>query len=82
MDIEGFVVALTKLFKQHRWNDIDGGDYQALLIKHGLAIERPATEKDCKLDWASEYGVEVGDSIIVDSEEFSKLMGEEGSHDN
>ena len=76
MDIEAFVIDLTKLFKRQDWDDIDGCDYQDLLIKHGLAIERPATEEDCKLNWASEYGVEVGDTIIVDSEEFSKLMKE------
>jgi hypothetical protein len=44
--------------------DIDGGELQELLIKHGLMVEAPATAEDCAMEWAQEWGICPGDTIL------------------
>jgi len=63
MDKDGFLKAFLEKWVEHDWQDVDGGDLHELCHKHGLSYERPATEEDCKLQWAQDWGVEVGDPI-------------------
>ena len=76
MDKDGFIAALVALWREHWCEDIDGGDFQALLIKHGLASEGPATKEDCATEWADEYGVQPGDTVLHDHPDLAALMKE------
>ncbi len=76
MDKDGFIAAVVALWREHWCGDIDGADFQELLVKHGLASEGPATEEDCATDWAQEYGVEVGDMFLHDHPDLVALMKE------
>ena len=79
MDKDGFIVAVVALAiaaREHGCMDIDGGDLQDLLGKHGLAIESPATGEDCKGDWGQEYGVELGDTVLHYHPTLTALMKE------
>ncbi len=55
-------------------SDIEGGHFQDLLLRHGFAIERPATDADCATERAEEEEWEVGDTIIAWSDEMLRLM--------
>ena len=58
------LLALAGELIRRSWTvDIDGGELQDMLVKHGILHEVPATEVDCAEDWAQEYGVELGDPI-------------------
>ena len=70
MDIEAFAIDLVNFWREHDCMDIDGADFQGMLVKHGLVIERPATQEDCEEEWAQEYGTEIGDPVFLNSSEF------------
>lgn len=63
VQLAGFVKDLLALWSED-YSDIDGADFQGLLVKHELVKERPATEEDCKTEWAQEYGLEPGDTML------------------
>ncbi len=76
MDKDGFIAAIVTLWREHDCMDIDGGDFQNVLVAHGLASEGPATEEDCATDWGRDYGVEVGDTVLHDHPDLAALMKE------
>ena len=76
MDKDGFTAAVVALWREHDCMDIDGANFQDLLVKHGLASEGPATKEDCETDWAQEYGVELGDTVLHDHPDLLALMKE------
>jgi len=55
---------------------IDGGDLQEQMIEHGLLIERPATEDDCKTDVGLDYGLRPGDTWIETSPDLVAMLGQ------
>ena len=63
MDKDAFLGELIGKWRERDCTDIDGGDMQDLLEKHGLIEITPATEEDCKEEWAQEYGIEPGDPV-------------------
>lgn len=73
MDVSAFVIELVTRCREDFCSDIDGADLQDLFVRHGLMTERPATPEDCEAEWAQEYGVDVGDTILVDTDEFTAL---------
>ena len=75
-DKDGFVVAVVGLWREHACMEIDGADFQTLLIKYGLATEGSATEADCKEDWAKEWDIEPGDPMLIYHPDLSALMKE------
>lgn len=78
-DIEAFVVELIADYRWHNCMDIDGGDFHELCIKHGLMVERPATAEDlADEDWAHEFGVEEGDTIVTDSPWLTEVKARRG----
>lgn len=73
LDIEGFVIELIELVdtrEEYTGCDIDGSYFQDMLIKYGIALERPATEADCEKGWACELGYQPGDPILLYTDEF------------
>ena len=64
MDKDGFIVAVVQLWQDGQCMDIDGGDFQDLLLKHELATEVPATAADCETEEAQDWGVEPGDLML------------------
>lgn len=74
MDKDAFLAELIAGYWEHDCMDIDGGDFQDLLLKHGLAKEAPATEEDCKEEWALEYGYEPGDPMIKYDPEIQSMV--------
>lgn len=74
MDLKPFVRDLLLAHHYADFYDIDSGDFQDLLVKHGLCIERSATEDDCAQEWAQEYEYQVGDDIIVYADEIKALI--------
>ena len=66
-DIEAFIIDLIADWRHYSCCDIDGGDFQELCVKHGVLVERPATAEDVAEDWAQEYGIEMGETVVVDS---------------
>ncbi len=75
MDKDGFIAAAVRLWRMQDC-EFDGADFQELLVKHGLASEGPATEEDCATEWAQEYGVEVGETVLHDHPDLMALMKE------
>ena len=71
MNLAGFVIEIVD--KSREWMDIDGGDLQEMLEKHGIIVRQPATETDCEEEWAQEYGIEPGDTILRDAPELTSL---------
>jgi len=65
MNLEAFIVELTNLWTDHDHMDIDGADFQDMLVKHGLLLETKATAEDCETEYAQDYGVEIGDPWCV-----------------
>ena len=64
MNKDAFIADVVDLWKDHYCMDIDGGNFQDLMVKHGLATEVLATEADCETDWARDYGLELGDPML------------------
>ena len=64
MKKDAFIVAVVSLWTDHDRMDIDGCEFQNLMIEHGLATEVPATEADCETDWGQDYGLELGDPML------------------
>ena len=73
-DKDGFIVAVVRMWRAHGCTGIFSADFQALLIKHGLSTEGPATEEDCKTKWGQDYGVELGDMVLHDHPDLVALM--------
>ena len=76
MDKDGFIADLVGFWRDRDCMDIDGAAIQDLLVKHGLASEGPATEEDCATDWAQEFGLELGDTVLHDHPDLVALMKE------
>lgn len=76
MNLNAFVFDLVTLYREHDCMDMDGGDIQGMLVKHGLMIERPATEDDLEDESLRSFGVEPGDVILVYAEEFVALRSQ------
>ena len=74
MDKDAFLAELIASYWEHDCMDIDGCDFQDLLLKHGFAVEAPATEEDCKEEWALEYGYEPGDPMIKYDREIQLMV--------
>lgn len=74
MDGNAFIAELVRKWREHDCSDIDGADFQDLLLKHGLCTERAATEEDCEEEWAQEWDYEPGDNIIVYSGPLKALL--------
>ena len=74
MDKDGFIKAIAERWIDDQWQDIDGADFQDLCVKHGLLIERPATQQDCDSEGGQEYGVDLGDPFFVKSDELIALL--------
>lgn len=74
MNIKAFVKELVGGYREHGCLDIDGADFQELLVKHGLCIERPATKEDAATEWAQDYDIEEGDTVVVDSPELKAFL--------
>lgn len=74
MNKDAFIKALVDLHGLSDFMDIDGGDMQDLYVKHGLAIERPATKQDAEAERGLEWGVCVGDPWIVWSPDLLWLL--------
>ncbi len=74
MNKDDFIVAVVNLWTDHQCMDIDGGDFQRLIIKHGLATEVPATEEDCETEEAQDWGVEPGDLMLKYDAELRDLF--------
>ena len=64
MNKDAFIAAVVSLWRDHDCMDIEGPDFQRLLIEHGLAAEAPATIADCETDWAKDNGLEPGDLML------------------
>jgi len=79
MDKDGFIAALVTLWREHDCMDIDGAHFQDLLLKYGLATEGPATQEDCRTDWAQDFGVEEGDMILHTHPDLDALMKEQAA---
>ena len=75
-DKDGFVVAMMKLMTGQAFMDmdIDGAMIEELFVKYGLATEGPATEADCKEDWAKEWDIEPGDQMLTYHPDLVALM--------
>ena len=76
-DYNSFIGALLALWRRNYCADIDGCDFQDLLIKHGLASEGTATEADCEEEPAQEFGVEPGDPMLKYHPDLMALMKEQ-----
>ena len=76
MNKDGFIADVVDLWREHACMDIDGCDFQELLIKHGLAEEVLATEADCETDWGRDYGLELGDPMLKDHAELLAMTRE------
>ncbi len=76
MDKDAFIVGVVSLWKDHACMDIDGADFQDLLVKHGLATEVPATAEDCQTEEAQEWDVEPGDLMLKYDAELMALIRE------
>lgn len=59
--IRAFLKDLLEDYRERDFSDIDGGDFQDLLIKHGFLIQAEITKEECEEDWALEWGYEPGD---------------------
>lgn len=79
MNINAFISEFIGSYREHGCMDMDGGDIQDMLAKHGLIIERPATEEDCASEWGQDYGVELGDTVYVDSPELAAIRASEAT---
>lgn len=64
MDKDAFLGELIACWRDHYCGDIDGCDFQDLMLKHGLASEEPATKEDCEQEWAQEFDYNPGDLMI------------------
>lgn len=73
-NIDAFLGELLDNFVEHQYTDIDACDFQELLCKHGLCVERPITADECEAQWAQEYGYEPGDTMFAYSDEMKALM--------
>ena len=73
-DINGFLAALLRDYRERDWMDIDGGDLHEMLVSHGLYYERPITEEEAKEDWACEYGIEPGEVGIFPHDDIKALL--------
>lgn len=78
MSIHSFVRELLDAWDYNSCCDIDGADFQDLLLKHGLFTMRPATEEDCKTDQAKEWEYEIGDPILIPSTFIRELLSDKG----
>ncbi len=48
MDKDAFIVGVVSLWKDHACMDIDGADFQDLLVKHGLATGSQDLTRQCQ----------------------------------
>lgn len=72
---EEFVARFLRLYWDEDCGDVDGGSVQDMVVKCGLAIERPITAEDLKEDSRPvEYGCEIGDTWIFATEETTALL--------
>ena len=76
MDKDGFIKALYEKWRDEDWMDIDGGDLDTLMKKHGLTVERPITEEEAKTEWAAEWDMEPGDMGNFASDELKAILGD------
>lgn len=63
VQLEAFVGDLLLTYTDHDHMDIDGSDFQDLLVKHGLMVEAEITAAECEEPWAQEWGYEPGDTF-------------------
>ena len=77
MNINAFCRDLIDACHKSYWGDLDGGDLHEMFIRHGLAIDRPATAEDAAEDHWAEWGIEPGGTITVWSDEFKALLAGE-----
>ena len=74
---EEFTARLMRLYWQNDCCDIDGEDIQEIVVKSGLAIERPVTAEDiANSDHMQEWGVEPGDTWVFPSPLLLDLLAE------
>lgn len=76
MDKDGFIAAVVRAWWENDCDGVNGDDFQEMVIKHGFAKEKPATEEYCRTEAAQEYGVEVGDPMLLYHDDFVALMKE------
>lgn len=77
MNLEAFIAELVDDYRLHGCMDIDGGDFQEMLIKHGLCVERPATVEEAGEAWCQDYDIKAGDTIVADCPELAALRRRE-----
>ncbi len=77
MNKDAFIVAVVSLWKGSCM-DIDGEDFQDLLVKHGLATEVLATAEDCETEEAQEWDVEPGDTMLKYDAELMAMIRAHG----
>ena len=73
MNLNRFAAEIVDLWRRSDFVEIEGADFQELVIKHGLLVERTATAEDVAAvddDWRE---FEVGDEIVADSPELVAL---------
>ena len=74
---DGFIAALLDLHGTNDWQDIDGGDMDALYVKFGFVVERPATSHDVETEAAHEWRTKIGDPFRVWSDDAKKFLDTE-----
>lgn len=71
---DAFLGELFSLCARNEWGSVDGDEIQDMLLKHGFATKRPATEDDCADERFEYYDVEPGDPILIRSDKMKALM--------
>lgn len=73
MNINAFIAEFIGNYREGYCMDMDGEDIQDMLAKHGLIIERLATEEECAEAWGQDIDLEPGDTVYVDSPELAAI---------
>ncbi len=73
-NIYGFLHDLFNDYSEGGHCDIDGCDFQELLVKHGLAESRLVTEAELAEEWAREYEYEPGDTATMYTADMLAIM--------
>ena len=70
MKADRFIGDLVLCWREHECLDIDGAEFQDLLLRHGLARLGMATPEQ-----ADDMGIDAGDEILLYNSTILKLIG-------
>lgn len=73
-NVQAFMHELLGYYTQNDCQDIDGGDFQQMLVNNSLAEQAEITEVECGEDWAIEWGYEPGDTFFRWTPLMQRLM--------